>query len=136
MTSKRSAFLAIAPVVTVALVLALTACGASSSSSSTSRSTVAEVASSTTAATPLRGNVNLSISNYAYHPATITVATGARATFTNHDQTSHTATSTKTAFDTGTFKPGHSATILLKQSGRYTYYCQFHPFMHGAIIVT
>jgi plastocyanin len=79
--------------------------------------------------------VNVAISNYAFHPATITVKRGTKITFTNHDQTAHTATSTKTAFDSGTVKPGASATVTLKTLGTYTYYCQFHAFMHGTIVV-
>ena len=58
-----------------------------------------------------------------------------RSTFTNHDQTAHTATSQQLGFDTGTINPGQSATVTLDKPGTYTYYCQFHPFMHGTIIV-
>jgi plastocyanin len=123
----------------MALAIALAACGSSSSRSSNSNSTAAEATSSTTAATPdktpLHGKVKVSISNYSYHSATITAAPGTKVTFTNHDPTSHTATSTKTAFDTGTVKPRRSATILLTKLGTYTYYCQFHAFMHGTIVV-
>ena len=75
------------------------------------------------------------ISNYSYHPATITVKVGTMVIFINRDQTAHTATSGKPGFDTGTVKPGHSATIDLTKPGTYTYYCQFHPFMRGTIVV-
>jgi len=81
------------------------------------------------------GRVSVSISNYAFQPATITVALGSKVSFTNHDQTAHTATSIKTAFDTGTVQPGASATVTLKKPGTYGYYCQFHAFMHGTIVV-
>ena len=76
-----------------------------------------------------------SISGYAYQPVTVTAGVGSRITFTNHDATAHTATSNKPAFDTGTLKPGHSGTVTLKQAGTYTYYCQFHAFMHGTVVV-
>ena len=79
--------------------------------------------------------MKIAISNYSYHPGTITVTAGTRVTFTNHDQTAHTATSAKTAFDTGTVQPGHSATVVFTRPGAYTYYCQFHAFMHGTIVV-
>ena len=65
----------------------------------------------------------------------MTVGAGSRITFTNHDATAHTATSNKPAFDTGTVKPGQSATVTLRKAGTYTYYCQFHAFMHGTVIV-
>jgi plastocyanin len=80
-------------------------------------------------------SARVSISDYAFHPATITVEPGTKVTFTNHDQTAHTATSNRPAFDTGTVQPGHSATVTLKKPGTYTYYCQFHAFMHGTIVV-
>jgi plastocyanin len=41
----------------------------------------------------------------------------------------------KLAFDTGTIAPGKSATVTLRNPGTYTYYCQFHAFMHGAVVV-
>jgi plastocyanin len=113
-------------------------CGSSTSSSTTSKAAPAAAAtatSSSSAPAVSAHKVDVSISGYAFHPATITVATGARVTFTNHDQTAHTATSTKPGFDTGTVKPGKSATVLLKRPGTYTFCCQFHAFMRGTIVV-
>ncbi|HEY1711551.1 MAG TPA: cupredoxin domain-containing protein [Solirubrobacteraceae bacterium] len=68
-------------------------------------------------------------------PAKITVASRAGITFSNRDQTPHTATGTPNGFDTGRIKPGQSKTISVSKPGTYTYYCQFHAFMHGTIIV-
>ncbi len=77
----------------------------------------------------------VAISGYAYRPAAIIVARGTKITFTNHDQTAHTVTSTVTGFDSGTIDPGKSAAITMTKPGTYTYYCQFHAFMHGTITV-
>lgn len=77
----------------------------------------------------------VTISGYAYAPARISVAPSTRIRFTNHDQTPHTATSSHSAFDTGSIKPGRSATVVVTKPGVYTYYCQFHAFMHGTITV-
>jgi plastocyanin len=109
----------------------LAGCGSGSSSSSST------VAKKSAAATPAvsSGPVKVAISNYAYHPVTITVKPGTKVTFTNHDQTAHTATSAKPGFDTGTLQPGASKTVTLDKPGVYTYYCQFHAFMHGTIVV-
>jgi len=121
----------------LALAALLAGCGASSSSSSSSSSAAPTktTASKTTASGVASAHVTVSISNYAFHPATITVAPGSTVSFTNHDQTAHTATSNKPAFDTGTVQPGASATVTLKKPGAYPYYCQFHAFMHGTIVV-
>jgi plastocyanin len=122
-----------AAALTLALSAPLAACGSSASSSA--HSTAPSAASTTSAASPAKGRVSVAVSGYAFHPATITVAPGAKIEFTNHDQTAHTATSTKTAFDTGTLKPGQSATVTVTKPGTYTYYCQFHAFMRGTIVV-
>ena len=98
------------------------------------RITTAPTTSTSAPALPAH-KVDVSISGYAFHPATITVAPGARVTFTNHDQTAHTATSTEPGFDTGTVKPGKSATVLLRRPGTYTFYCEFHAFMRGTVVV-
>jgi len=111
----------------LALALVLAACGSSSSSSSG--------AAKPSAAAPAPGKLTVKISGYAFEPASVTVGAGSRITFTNHDATAHTATSNKPAFDTGTVKPGQSATVTLRKAGTYTYYCQFHAFMHGTVIV-
>lgn len=81
--------------------------------------------------------IEITISNYAYHPADVTVAPGTKVTFINRDQTAHTATSASTpaAFDTGTLNPGHSKTITIARPGTYAYLCQFHAFMHGTLRV-
>lgn len=126
----------------VLLILAtfVAGCGASSSSSSSAAAKPAlsgttSKSSGTAQSTVASGHVSVSIRNYAYQPTTITVKPGTKVTFTNHDQTAHTATSSKTAFDTGTVKPGASATVTVAKPGSYPYYCQFHAFMHGTIAV-
>jgi plastocyanin len=111
---------------TVALSAALAGCGSSSSSTSTS----------TSAARPVSGTkVSIAIANYAFKPADITVKAGAKLTFTNHDATAHTATTKTPGFDTGTLKPGASATVTVTKPGTYSYYCQFHAFMVAKVTV-
>jgi plastocyanin len=113
--------------VALTLAVVLPACGSSSSSTS--------AAGKSAAAAPAARKLAVAISGYAFKPVSVTVALGSRITFTNHDATAHTATSNKPAFDTGTLKPGQSATVTLKKPGTYTYYCQFHAFMNGTVIV-
>jgi plastocyanin len=119
----------------VALVRAvpLAACGSSSSGPSSSTSKAAGATSAAPA--PAAGKLKVSISGFAYQPVTVTAGVGSRITFTNHDATAHTATSNNPAFDTGTLKPGQSGTVILKKPGTYTFYCQFHAFIHGTVIV-
>lgn len=126
------------------ITLTVAACGSSGSSSSsgtggTPASSASTSQSSTSSAAPagpvIKGATTVAIDNYAYKPATITVAAGTKITFVNHDQTAHTATSTKPGFDSGTLQPGASHAITVTKAGTYAYYCQFHAFMKGTIVV-
>jgi len=74
------------------------------------------------------------IVNFAFQPATLTIAKGDRVTFSNASKATHTATR-EGAFDTGLIKPGKSATVRFKQKGTFPYHCLIHPSMHGKIVV-
>ena len=82
----------------------------------------------------------VSISNFLYKPATVTVAVGTRLAFVNHDDAPHTATSGKSpssdgVFDTGTLTKGQTKRVKLTKAGTFTYYCEIHPFMNGTVVV-
>jgi plastocyanin len=108
--------------------LALTACGGSGSSSSTA----------STAASPPQASASgdaVSIKDFAYSPADLTVSKGTTIKFTNEDSTEHTATADGGGFDTGTIEKGQTKTVTLDTPGTFTYVCSFHPFMHGTVHV-
>ena len=78
----------------------------------------------------------VTIKDYIYRPATITVPKGTTLTFTNQDSTAHTATSKESGvFESGPIETGKSAKVTLNTSGTFTYYCLFHPFMKGTVVV-
>jgi len=77
----------------------------------------------------------VAIENYAFKPPSLTVKSGTRITWTNHDATAHTATLDQGSLDTGTINPGQSKTIDFSKPGTYTYHCAFHAFMTGTIKV-
>jgi plastocyanin len=116
---------------TIALLLAVPAlflvgCGGSSDSSSGSASTAASAG----------GAEAVTIHDYTYKPAAITVPVGATVKFTNQDSTPHTATAKGAGgFESGPIEPGKTGTIKLEKAGAFTYYCVFHPFMKGTITV-
>jgi plastocyanin len=86
------------------------------------------------AANPSTGSVT--ISNFKFAPASVTVSKGTRVTVANHDTTAHTATADDGhSFDTGNIDPNQSATITLSKSGTYKFHCNIHPFMHGTLVV-
>lgn len=79
----------------------------------------------------------VTIRDYTYEPAAITVPEGTTVTFTNRDSTPHTATSQQSGlFESGSLGTGKSGTVTLEETGTFAYYCLFHPFMKGTIVVS
>jgi len=74
------------------------------------------------------------IVNFAYRPATLTIAAGSKVVFSNTSSRPHTATR-KGSFSTGRIKAGKSASIGFNQKGTFRYHCTIHPFMRGRIVV-
>jgi len=66
-------------------------------------------------------------------PATITIEAGEWVTWVNFDDDEHTATGED--FDTGKLDTGARGEVQFNTPGSYRYTCQFHPEMHGEVIV-
>jgi plastocyanin len=77
------------------------------------------------------------IDNFAFRPATLTVAAGTKVTWVNRDDVPHTTTSTKKprVFDSRTLDTGDKFTHVFNTPGTYEYFCAVHPHMTGKIIV-
>jgi len=78
----------------------------------------------------------VTIQNFAFGPANLTVATGTTVTWTNADQSTHTVTADDKSFDAGNVAPGHSFTFRFQHAGSYAYHCNIHQYMRAAITVT
>jgi YVTN family beta-propeller protein len=78
----------------------------------------------------------VSIAQFAFAPATLTVRVGQTITFTNRDSVAHTTTSPGGGWDSGPLAPGASYTVTPQQPGTYGYHCSIHPFMTGTVVVT
>ena len=88
------------------------------------------------AAAPAVASARVKMANFAFDPTPVTVKTGGKITWTNNDSAPHTATADdQKSFDTGTLNTAKSKTITFSKPGTYTYFCRFHPFMHGTVIV-
>jgi len=81
--------------------------------------------------------MTVSIQDFFFSPANITVQPGTSVTWVNNGQAPHTVTATdpEGAFDSGTLQPGESFSFTFKQPGTYAYYCTIHPFMKGTVTV-
>ena len=80
----------------------------------------------------------VTISGFAFHDSTVTIAPGTAVTWTNQDSASHTATSDPNSavqWDSGSLATGKSFSFTFTKAGTYPYHCSFHPSMHGTIIV-
>lgn len=81
------------------------------------------------------GQNAVSIQNFTFSPATLTVKVGDKVTWTNQDSVGHSATADDNSFDTGVLSRGQSGSVTFSKAGTYTYHCSVHPTMKGTIIV-
>ncbi len=77
----------------------------------------------------------VSISGFAFVPATITIPVGTTVTWTHNDSPPHTVSSRDGLFDAGTLSPGAAFSYTFEQNGTFEYYCKIHPYMTAKIIV-
>src|SRR5262249_41414632 len=79
---------------------------------------------------------SVSISNFAFQPASLTINAGDTVTWTNNDTVPHTVTDDAGAFDSGQIAPGGSYSRRFDgPSATLSYHCQIHPGMTGQIVV-
>lgn len=85
------------------------------------------------AASPAGANVT--IDNYTFKPATITVPVGATVTWKNLDDDPHTATADDGSFNSKGLAQGDSFSFRFTKPGTYVYHCTVHPFMKATVVV-
>ena len=113
----------------------LAACGSSSSSGGYSAPARAPSSSALSTA-PATGSSQITISNFAFSPANLTVHVGQRVTVTNKDSTPHTWTANDHSFDSGNLNTDASFSFTFTKAGTFGYICSIHPFMTGTVTVT
>ncbi len=80
----------------------------------------------------------VTIANFAFSPASITVRAGTTVTWTNNDSTAHTVTENdgQSGPASGDINPGRSYSFTFTKSGTYHYHCAIHSSMTGTVLVT
>ncbi|HEX2233019.1 MAG TPA: cupredoxin family copper-binding protein [Thermoleophilaceae bacterium] len=78
---------------------------------------------------------SVTITDFKFSPASITVNVGDTVTWTNQGPTQHSATASNGSFDTGTFPRGQSRSHTFHAPGSFSYICTPHPFMKGTVTV-
>ncbi len=78
----------------------------------------------------------VSIQNFSFKPANITIKSGTRVVWINRDSTQHTATANNgRSFDSGRLGPGQRFSHTFKTVGKKAYHCEIHPSMKGSVTV-
>jgi LPXTG-motif cell wall-anchored protein len=80
-------------------------------------------------------NGSVTIADFQFTPAEITIDQGDTVTWTNDGPSAHSATAPDGSFDTGVFPAGESRSQTFDEAGTFSYICTPHPNMHGRIVV-
>ncbi len=121
-------------VLTFAVILASAACsGTSSTAPSTAPAASASVAPSAGASAAT--GTAVSIANFSFMPATITVAVGSTVTWTNNDSTAHTVTADDGSFKSDTLATGATFSQTFATAGTFAYHCSIHTSMKATVTV-
>lgn len=80
---------------------------------------------------------SITISNYAFSPAAVTITAGDTVTWTNQDHAPHnvTTTSSPVAVHGSTMQKGQSWSYTFTTPGTYAYICSIHPDMEATLTV-
>jgi YVTN family beta-propeller protein len=77
----------------------------------------------------------VSIADFSFKANPITIKAGDSVTWNNDDGATHTVTFRDGSPGAKSLKPGASFTRTFAKPGAYDYYCSFHPYMTGRVIV-
>jgi plastocyanin len=78
----------------------------------------------------------VSVENFAFAPATLTVPVGSTVSWTNHDADPHTVAANDGSFHSPGMGTGATFSFTFPTAGTFDYVCSIHPFMHGTVVVT
>ncbi|CCD88526.1 Putative copper binding protein (modular protein) [Bradyrhizobium sp. ORS 285] len=78
--------------------------------------------------------IKVTIDNFTFAPAQVTVKVGDTVTWTNHDDIPHTVVSAG-KYRSKTLDTDDSFSFTFTSSGDYKYFCSLHPHMTGMVKV-
>lgn len=137
---KRSAAIVIVIVVLVGVGIFLaTRSNNPKTTNSTTASTSSTASGTQRQPSPAPAHANqITLQNFAFSPADITVKKGTTVTWTNNDSVTHTVSETdgRQGPDSGNLPSGQSYTFTFTTTGTFHYRCNIHPEMTGTVTVT
>src|SRR5215471_7367815 len=88
-----------------------------------------------TAESAAKAGAKVSIANFTFEPAEITIAAGETVTWINNDGAPHGLEYSDGAKGTDLLLPGASFSRQFDRPGTYDYNCSVHPYMTGRVVV-
>jgi amicyanin len=79
--------------------------------------------------------VPVTIDNFVFEPARLTVKVGTTVNWTNRDDIPHTVASKERLFKSKALDTDESYSYTFTTPGEYDYFCSLHPHMTGTIVV-
>ena len=77
----------------------------------------------------------MTISDFQFSPASVTVNVGGTVTWTNNGPSTHTVTADDGSFDSGNLNAGKTFSHTFQTAGTFSYHCTIHPFMKAEVVV-
>jgi plastocyanin len=78
---------------------------------------------------------SVTIRDFQFTPANITIKVGDTVTWTNDGPSVHTVTADDGSFDSGDLSVGKTFSHRFQTAGSFGYHCSIHPFMTATVIV-
>jgi plastocyanin len=78
----------------------------------------------------------VTIQNFSFAPAQLSVKVGTTVTWTNQDSAAHTVAADDGSWTSGDLAKGQAFTHTFDKAGTFAYHCGVHPSMKGTITVT
>ena len=79
---------------------------------------------------------DVTIDNFNFTPASMSVPVGSSITWTNHDDAPHSVVSTDRRFKSPVLDTGERFSFRFDAPGTFTYFCSLHPMMTGRVAVS
>lgn len=79
---------------------------------------------------------SVTIDNFTFAPAALSVPVGAVVTWVNHDDTPHLIVAADKAFRSKALDTDDAYSFTFAKAGTFDYFCGLHPYMVGKVVVT
>jgi plastocyanin len=81
------------------------------------------------------GGTHVSISQFTFRPAVVSIAVGETVTWVNDDAEEHTVTATDRSYTSSGLETAQTFSHGFTAPGTYQYFCALHPHMTATVVV-